>query len=71
MTLDTLIKCLKALRKSHPELKDEEVKAYMWQGRRSNIYYEVGSVNWMTNDLKCVIELDERPKNLDLTRKRV
>lgn len=64
MNLDTLIKCLKDLRKKHPELKDEEVKVYMWQGFSSNYYYEIGSVNWMTNDLKCVIEVDEQVKSL-------
>ena len=62
MTLKTLIKCLQDLKKRHPELADEEVKAYRWRGHRSNIYNEVTSVNYMTNDLKCVIELDERDK---------
>jgi len=60
MTLTTLIKCLKDLKKRHPELSNEEVKVYRWRGKSSNIYNLVTSVNYMTNDLKCVIEIDER-----------
>ena len=64
MTLKTLIKCLQDLKRRHPELANEEVKVYRWKGRSSNIYNEVTSVNYMTNDLKCVIEVDEIPKEL-------
>ena len=59
MTLNVLIKCLQALKKAHPELADEKVEVYWWRGRRTNLYKEVESVNWMTNDLKCVIQLNE------------
>ena len=59
MTLQTLIRCLQDLKKMHPELANEEVKVYRWRGHRSNQYNEIMSVNYMTNDLKCVIELDE------------
>jgi hypothetical protein len=60
VTLKVLIKCLKDLQKRHPELSDEEVKVYRWQGFRSNLYNDVVSINYMTNDLRCVIEVDER-----------
>lgn len=63
MTLKTLIKCLQNLKRRHPELADEEVKVYRWRGRPTNLYNEVVSVNWMTNDLKCVIEVNEIDRN--------
>ena len=64
LTLKTLIKCLQNLKRIHPELADEEVKVYRWRGHCSNIYNEVTSVNYMTNDLKCVIEVDEMDKTV-------
>lgn len=62
MTLTVLIKCLQELKKRHPELANEEVKVYRWRGHRSNLYNEIKYVNYMTNDLKCVIELGEDDK---------
>jgi len=61
MTLAVLIKCLQDLKKRHPELADEPVKVYWWRGRRTNLFREIHSVNYMTNDLKCVIEIAEEP----------
>ena len=58
-----LIKCLQDLKKRHPELADEPVKAYWWRGRRTNLFRKIVSVNYMTNDLKCVIELNEEEFN--------
>lgn len=59
MTLSVLIKCLKDLKKRHPSLANEPVKIYWWRGSRSNLYRTINSVNYMTNDLTCVIEIDE------------
>lgn len=66
MTLTTLIKCLQDLKKRHPELSNEDVKVYRWRGYNSNIYNPVVSVNYMTNNLKCVIEVDEMDKSLGI-----
>jgi len=63
MKLKVLIRCLQDLKKRHPELADEDVKVYRWRGTRTNLYNDVVSVNYMTNDLKCVIEVDERDKS--------
>ena len=64
MTLSVLIKCLQDLKKRHPELADEPVKAYWWRGMRTNLFRNINSVNFMTNDIKCVIELDEEDSKL-------
>lgn len=59
MTLTVLIRCLRDLKKRHPELANEEVKVYRWRGYSSDLYNEVMSVNYRTNHLKCVIEVNE------------
>jgi hypothetical protein len=64
MTLRVLIRCLNDLKKRHPELENEEVKVYFWRGHSSNSFQIIESVNYMTNDLKCVIELSPFVFNL-------
>lgn len=59
MDLKTLIKCLQDLKRRHPEFANEEVKVYRWRGHTSNLYNEIVSVNYMTNYLKCVIEVND------------